>query len=55
MKKMATKRLMLAKETIRGLENSDLGSVAGGVTENCYSGNLGCEILKAIRKIYGDA
>lgn len=49
-----TKKLVLAKETIRGLGSSDLGRVAGGdVTGDCYSGNIGCEILKILERIYG--
>lgn len=49
MKKKATKKLVLAKETLRRLEDSDLGRVAGGVTEECGSGNIGCEIDRILR------
>jgi hypothetical protein len=45
MKKMP-KKLALAKETVRRLDNSDLGRVAGGTTGQCGSGDIGCELIK---------
>lgn len=54
MKKQA-KKLVLAKETISRLENSDLAMAAGGeVTSDCYSGDIGCELQKIWRRIYGE-
>lgn len=41
MKKKA--KLVLAKETLLRLEDSDLEQVAGG-TDRCGSGNLGCQM-----------
>lgn len=55
MKKTGVKKLVLAKETIRGLDSYDLGRVAGGgVTDTCYSGNLGCELIKIIQALTSD-
>ena len=54
MKKKATKKLVLAKETIRRIENSVLGQIAGGTegtTDYCGTGNLGCELGKIARKL----
>jgi hypothetical protein len=35
MKKKTVKKLVLAKETVRGLESSELGLVGGGGTLDC--------------------
>ena len=48
MKKMP-KKLALMKETVRRLDNSDLERVAGGTTEQCGSGNIGCELSKIFK------
>jgi|GraSoiStandDraft_8_1057269.scaffolds.fasta_scaffold675157_1 hypothetical protein len=45
------KKLVLAKETLRVLESSDLDRVVGGVTEDCNSGDIGCELLKILRAL----
>jgi hypothetical protein len=48
MKKKTVKKLMLAKETVRNLENGELGRAAGATTTacqtdtNCCSGLDGC-------------
>jgi hypothetical protein len=45
--KKTPKKLVLAKETVRRLEDSDLERVAGG-TEQCGSGNIGCQIADIV-------
>jgi hypothetical protein len=50
MKKMP-KKLALARETVRRLDNSDLEWVAGGTTEQCGSGNIGCELIKIFQQL----
>jgi hypothetical protein len=45
--KKTPKKLVLAKETVRRLEDSDLGEVAGA-TDRCGSGNIGCLIADVV-------
>ena len=47
-KKTSMKKLVLAKETLRSLDDSNLQRAAGGTTERCGSGNIGCEITKLL-------
>lgn len=47
--KKQEKKLTLSRETLRALAASDLEQVAGGTTEQCGSGNIGCEIIRIIR------
>jgi hypothetical protein len=51
--KKTTKKLVLAKETVRRLGNSDLERVAGGTTDYCGTGNIGCELAKIYRRLSG--
>jgi hypothetical protein len=45
--KKKTKKLVLAKETVRSLE--DLARVMGGMTEECSGQRWGCEDTAASR------
>ena len=47
--KKQVKKLGLAKETLCGLEDPNLERAAGGTTERCGSGNIGCEITQVLQ------
>ena len=46
--KKKTKKLVLAKETVRSLEE-DLAHARGGMTEECSGARWGCEDTQASR------
>lgn len=47
--KKREKKLTLSRETLRALTVPDLERVAGGTTELCGTGNIGCEIAKIFK------